>query len=495
MKAIICDDDEVILKGLKSVIDWEKLGVEIAGTAGDGRTALKLLQELKPQLLMTDIRMPHVDGLELIEEGKRLNPDLMAIVFSGYDDFSYARRALKLGVYDYLTKPIHVEELESLVDLSVRNYRLAKKETFFEREDLLRKLLMDEGSENYRTKGMEKQFCGVMILETSDTDSMAEVCELLRKEEVYILAQERNRCEAAVVAPSKLGIELKTGHLIAMVRKLFEEKGVAMTSAVSSVWNDIRQIRNCHKEAMDALKLKYIMGENQNLKYEEARGHLKKELPDMLPNMDLISSVKNGDMDRLEKQIMKLEEDLQNMGLGSYLYLQYMVGNLYSTVIKELESAGISANLVFHNPVDEYKKLIRCDTIKKAIAVLGENLKRICEYVIIQQSGVYSKPVCQALKYIAEHYNCPGLSKDEVAKAAGISGGHFSTIFRNETGATFTDYLVKFRMEKAIELMKDPNRKIYEIAMMVGYENIPYFSTAFKKYTKCSPSEYRASTK
>ena len=97
MRAIICDDDEIILKGLCSVIDWASLGIELVGTAGNGKEGLVLLKEQRPELLMTDIRMPHVDGLQLIEEGKKLNPGLMAIVFSGYDDFEYAEGPLSWG--------------------------------------------------------------------------------------------------------------------------------------------------------------------------------------------------------------------------------------------------------------------------------------------------------------------------------------------------------------------------------------------------------------
>ena len=177
--------------------------------------------------------------------------------------------------------------------------------------------------------------------------------------------------------------------------------------------------------------------------------------------------------------------------MDSYIYMQFMVGSLYSTVLKELGDAGICADLVFENPVEEYKKLIGCETIGKAIGVLGENLKRICEYVGSQKSGVYSRPVVKALAYMEENYSSPALSMEDTAVAAGLSSARFSTSFKSETGVTFTDYLLKLRMEKAKDLMRDPNRKIYEIAMMTGYSNIPYFSTAFKKYTGCPPSEYR----
>ena len=169
--------------------------------------------------------------------------------------------------------------------------------------------------------------------------------------------------------------------------------------------------------------------------------------------------------------------------MDSYIYMQFMVGSLYSTVLNELGDAGICADLVFENPVEEYKKLIGCETIGKAIGVLGKTLEaylRVC--VGSQKSGVYSRPVVKALAYMEENYSSPDLSMEDTAVAAGLSSARFSTSFKSETGVTFTDYLPKLRMEKAKDLMRDPNRKIYEIAMMTGYSNIPYFSTAFKKY-------------
>ena len=142
MRAIICDDDKIILNGLCSVIDWESLGVTIVGTAENGRDGIRLLQEQQPDLLMTDIRMPHVDGLKMIEEGKKINSKLMAVVFSGYDDFEYARKALKLGVEDYLSKPIPVDELIGIVSRCVQKFRHARENDYQELEHQIRKLLM-----------------------------------------------------------------------------------------------------------------------------------------------------------------------------------------------------------------------------------------------------------------------------------------------------------------------------------------------------------------
>lgn len=492
MRAIICDDDEIILKGLCSVIDWESLGVEIVGTAGDGKEGLRLLQEMQPQLLMSDIRMPHVDGLQLIEEGKRQNPELMAIVFSGYDDFAYARRALQLGVQDYLSKPIDMEELVRLVTGCVQRYDMAREDSYNERENLLRKLLMYEECGGRQMEEMERYNCMVLVIESeAGSRRMPEAADCMRAQGAYILTQKERRCEAAIVLPSRMSVEMQGNYCISRIRKLFEEAGLPVTCAVSSVRDGVREISRCYEEAHEALKMKYLRGENQNLHYGETQECRTGGDDGDILNTDLITPVKNGNMEQLEEKLAQLEERLLGMGMDSYLYMQFMVGNLYSSVLKELDQVGIGAELVFENPLDEYRKLIACDTIKKAMAVLRDNLGRVCAYVGSRKAGAYSKAVYKAIRYIGVHFNDPSLSMEEVAADAGLSPGRFSTLFKNETGTTFTEYLLKARMEKAKELMRNPSRKIYEVAMEAGYDNIPYFSTAFKKYTGCSPSEYR----
>lgn len=492
MRAIICDDDEIILKGLCSVIDWESLGVEIVGTAGDGKEGLRLLKETQPQLLMSDIRMPHVDGLQLIEEGKRQNPELMAIVFSGYDDFEYARKALQLGVQDYLSKPIDIDELVRLVTGCVQRLDMARQDSYNERENLLRKLLMCEECHGKQMEAMERHCCMVLVIETGHPDHrMSEAAEWMKGQGAYLLSQKEGRCETAIVLPSRLSVEMQGNYCLGRVRKLFEDDGAAVTCAFSSIRDGVREIGRCYEEAHEALKMKYIRGENQNLRYGEVGGYQAGEYAGDILNTDLSIPVKNGNMEQLEEKLVQLEEQLQGMGLDSYLYMQFMVGNLYSSIFKELAQVGINAELVFENPIDEYRKLIACDTIRKAMEVLRDNLGRVCAYVGEQKSGAYSKAVYKAIRYIGVHYNTPVLSMDEVAAKVELSPGRFSTLFKTETGTTFTEYLLKTRMERAKELMKNPSRKIYEVAMEAGYDNIPYFSTAFKKYTGSSPSEYR----
>lgn len=501
MRAMICDDDEIIRKGLCTVVDWSGLGVEIVGTAGDGKEGLILLKEQKPDLLLTDIRMPQVDGLELIQEGKKQNPDLMVIVFSGYDDFAYVRRALRLGVQDYLMKPINMEELILQVTACASQFRRVAQESFEEMENFLRNWLVYGDSVNDRIQKLERECCQVLILETEKNGIYFRyLAEEFRKQKIYVLFQKERRCELVIMGKSELQVEVLGNKCIELAERYFQKEKTALVTAASSIGSQIYSLRRCYNEAQNALKLKYIKGYNQNLTYQDMQQYQKAEKVEgerfaAISNKELILAVKQGDLKKTEEQLKRLQRSMLDLGMDSYLYMQFMVGSLYHEILRELDTIGIRVELVFENPIDEYRRLIECDTMEKAAEVLNENVRRICEYVYTQQSGAYSNSVYKALQYIGKHYSEPSLGLEEVAEEAGLSTGRFSTLFKTETAMTFTDYLLRLRMEKAKELMKNPNMKIYEAAQFAGYENIPYFSTAFKKYTGVSPSEYRAKQK
>lgn len=498
MRAIICDDDEIILKGLCSVVDWPGLGIEVVGTASDGKAGLQLLREMDPELLLSDIRMPYIDGLELIREGRKVNPELQVIVFSGYDDFEYVRQALRLGVQDYLTKPIDMEELTRQVRVCVRQYVRSVQDAIDEKENLLRKVMAYEAYEDERLREMENCCCQLLILESEqELGNQTSFLEDLRGSGIYVLTQKERRWELVIVGKTEAQVDVQRNRWIERLDQVMEKNGTAVVTAVSSIRFGIRCLGRLRSEAEEALGLKYVKGYNQNLSYQQIRTdqkHSDQETRDkaVLFNRALIEAVKGADLEQAERELDELEARLTGMGTDSFLYVQFMVGNLYSSILQELDQIGIRSEQVLEDPVDSYGKLLQCDTIHKACAVLREHIRKICACVKEQQAGAYSESVYKALRFIGTHYNQSSLSQEEAAAEAGLSTGRFSTLFKNETGSTFTDYLLKIRMEKAKELMQNPNMKIYEIAWMCGYENIPYFSTAFKKYTGVSPTEYRS---
>lgn len=499
IKAVLCDDDEIILHGLAAVIEWETLGIEIAGTAFDGKKGLELVRRHQPDLLLTDIRMPYIDGLQLIEEAKRLNSGLLTVVFSGYDDFEYARKAVRLGVLDYLSKPIDIDEMVQVLREAVRKYQVNREAFHRQREEALRSIYINGSEDIAGIEDIAGDYCGVVIAEVSggrpDLNRFHAAALELCSQGLYLLAEEERSCILAITAPSRISVELRCIYCADYLRKEVTKAApdVKLATASSDILEGLKNLGQCCRQAAEAMELKYIKGINENLKYRERKVCEEKADLNFFLDTDLVSPVKYGERALLDQKLDELKEKLLGAGVESYLYLQFLVGNIYSNLIRELGEAGIYIEEVFVDPVGEYRQMAESSTIHAAMDSLSRNLKRICSFVSEQKSGKYSLPVYKAMQYIQAKYMDAGLSMDVVAAAVHLSAGHFSTIFKQETGQTFTDYLIQIRMERAKELILNPAIKIYEAAAMSGYDNIPYFSTAFKRYTGSSPSEYKKS--
>ncbi len=498
MKAVICDDDEIILKGLKSVIPWEEMGVQIVGVATDGRNGLQLIKEHHPDLLLSDIRMPYIDGLQLIEEGRKVRSDLMAVIFSGYDDFSYARRALRMGVVDYLSKPIDMGSLIQIVKACIHKYQEAESNSFHKKEQLLYHYVMCGGCNEEALMEIKDYYCVMLILEVEvSTETRSQLITFFREQGIYLINQRENRFELLILSPSKLTIQMQITNYWKEIRNRADQLGIAtlLICGISNIYQGLENLNMCHKQAQEALQWGYIKEGMQVLYYKDIK---KLEQPKdfyVEVEYDLIPTIKKGDKKQLEEQLRELEKKLQIVGADSYLYLQFFGSNLYSNIQRELAKNEILFEQVFENPVEEFRKLIEYKTIHQAVKGLREKLFAICDYVIQQNEKAYSPPILKALQYIEGHFMDSQLAMDKIINVVHISPGHFSTLFKQEVGITFTDYLNQCRMEEAKKLISLSDIKIYQVAMECGYDNIPYFSTAFKKYTGYSPSEYKSKIK
>lgn len=246
------------------------------------------------------------------------------------------------------------------------------------------------------------------------------------------------------------------------------------------------------KSVAEALKLHFIKGTNSDIFYEEVVSYIGKEadpspkLP--LSGTTLISLIKKQDKKGLERELLQLKENLRQCGRESYLYMTFSISRLYTDLASELGSSGIELQDVFDDPMEEFKKVASSTTLEESIENLKQNLFKIVDSLNARKSK-YGKQVEQAIDHIKHHYSESTLSIEDVARTVCLSTSYFSTIFKNETGITFTDYLIKIRMERAKNLLENTHMKMYEISSMTGYENAAYFSAAFKRYFGKSPSD------
>lgn len=519
-RAILCDDNEIILEGLSRQIDWNSLELELCGTACDGEEGLRLIREIRPDLLITDIRMPYIDGLKLTELGREQNPELTAVIISGYDDFEYARTAMHLGVTDYVLKPINMDEMLKALQTAVDTCRKLHQDQRMGQTELLRRFLSPTPAD-----WPTEQQCGRLSLDPSCCCCIMEVkiqnCDLDRLSEtaryaaelkfsrllqsiesgqVLPVEKDHARCRLFLYGGTKKELTVLRRQLVSQVRRLFSGDTKTATYDVTIASGNIQRglslAARSASQCEHALKYRFIKGVNATIFYEEvesySRAYEQQEVRQHPPEIDFLTPLKAQDKQALQKQLEQLKTYLKQQGGESFLYMTLNVGSLYTRLTRDLGEAGIDIGELFEDPVEEFKRVTAPGTLDAVIENLRQSLFAICDHIHMNKSK-YGKIIDDAVRYIRSHYHEPGFCMEEVAGAVSLSTSYFSTVFRNETGYTFTDYLIRVRMQKAKELMANTNLKIYEISSRVGYDNAAYFSAAFKRYTGVSPSEYQAS--
>nr|WP_130789614.1 helix-turn-helix domain-containing protein [Lachnoclostridium pacaense] len=515
-QAILCDDNEIILEGLSRQIGWEELGIHLTGTAADGLEAWTQIKEHPPDILITDIRMPYIDGLELSRLAKELNPNIVILIISAYDDFEYARTAMHLRALDYILKPIEPDSMNRVLKNAVSHCRQFHHDKRMMMTQLLLNAAVLEGpaskdDDYWRELDFDPEaFCCFLQIELEEQslDKLSDdirytlerrfsaLYQLLEKDSFYLLESHQYSYSLCIIESSQMELIMQRKILVDSIRRQFPYEGSFCDVSIAS-GDVIQGVRNLHqsvKTCREACKLHFIKGSNADIFYEEIKSYIFNESTNNheypIPDSRLIVFIKEQNMDGIEKELDHLKNWLYQKGSESYLYLTFSLGSFYTHLIKELGESGINLQDIFQNPIEEFKKIAAGGTLESSIDNLKQNLFKISSSIGCNKSR-YGRLIDTALTYIQNHYMHSTFSIDEVANVVCLSTSYFSTVFKNETGITFTDYLIKIRMEKAKGLLENTNMKMYEISSLVGYENAAYFSAAFKKYYGKSPSEYQ----
>lgn len=496
---IIVDDDELIRKGLEKVIQWEKLGFVVKGTYSNASEALEYIKNHSLDVLLTDIKMPQMSGLDLIDEAKKYQKDMKAVVISGYGEFELAKKALLLKVEDYLLKPLGEEEIERAFMKLRKGLDGERSMEHFENK---RKI-----SREYELMDILSDHIGMAPLFESNGKQYYEMLlvRLEKRKEDFYCEEQLNACEtviksvfseyfsgcveglaAALVLPDHLN-----GLLMHLKREFPKYPGIlwqimigrevySEAEVISSYWSAV----NLKEQHADGNILKSGV-----FHYERERNSYKKEW-DIIQKLknEMIKNFENGLFHEIDGQVEEI-----NRILGHYESkdMYYFYCNIVMKMLKyfDIENNGavyLYAHRYFadaeqqYSTPDQLKKNFRqdIDTIRKSLWENSDSMRNLI--------------VLKAKTIIEEGYNDVNLSLALVANQLNISYGYLSTIFTKTVGCSFKAYLVKTRMDRARTLLLSRNYKIYEIAEMVGYKNPRYFTDAFKKYYQYSPVDYIA---
>lgn len=531
LRVIIADDEPMVCVVVKKCVHWDDLGLELTGVAYDGEELMKQIRNTKPDIVITDISMPELNGLEMIEKVKKEGLDCKFIIISGYRQFEYAHKALKNNVDDYLLKPINEQELneslnriktlifeESLhgkkaMDKLIRNQKRDKENI---RRMFLHQMLTSKENFLADSENLEEEY-GIHFFD-GIYQAMEVKIDILQKEDIY---EGLSSIQTKLITIFKKEFEKECRELFIETdaeriliglyydkayKSPFNEKcrkfyeygkniadlfiGFTLTVGVSKKHESLLEFPQAFQEAMTAVSFRLTEGTDKVIFYENLEipenkwcGSEKKEIEEIVAadfeilNRDHFKQYINslffqagGKCNAAE--VVELSRFIVEIFFQKQQYVQGEIENiscLYSRTMKQIDNAITLPDLK--------------NTILNAILPVMEKLEE-------KKNNQKKKPVRAALAYIEQHYN-EALTLETVAEQVSLNPVYFSNIFKKETNENFIDYLHKCRIEAAKEILRTEDTPIVNIASIVGYYDAKYFSKMFRKYVGIKPSDYR----
>ena len=539
LKIFLAEDEVIVRETIKRMIPWEDLGFELVGEAAGGEMALPLLLRQKPDLLITDIKMPFMDGLTLAKVAKKEIPGLKVVILSGYDDFNYAKQAINIGVEDYLLKPITKNALiERLTEIRSRYEHEKTQKEYYEKfhremqayeknssrdffEALVRgsmdmmeiyrrseKLGLDIVAEAYNvlifTMNCEEDFSGQR---EGYSEWKAESLELLEEFFSENTSAMLFRCNifsyGVLIKGQKETIEENTRSCVSEIQRIFdrkEQKRQWFVAAGEPV-ERLSQIQKSYYSASRAFSQRYLYDENI-LYYDEMASMEKKNVTEddstYLQKVDvnalnpaiLQKFLSNGLLEETENFVKDYFYAIGQEPLESLVFRNYVTLNVRFSVMSFLKEIGCDTRTLEQEDTED----VLSESSKSLENAIAYAEKIISQAIALrdQNSGNKNRSILKtAVDFIDSHYMEEDMSLNKAANAANVSANHFSALFSQNMGQTFIEYLTNLRMNKAKEYLRCTSMRSSEIAGEIGYKDAHYFSYLFKKTQGMTPSDYR----
>lgn len=535
MKVLIVDDDYLVRVGLKTIINWEDYGLKVVGEASDGSKALELIVELNPDIVITDMKMPVMDGLELMRRISTLAPKPQVIVLSSYDDFHMVKEAMRLGAKDYLLKlemdpdnlisligriAREIEETEQQVgrqqriDNQIRlNLNVLRKKFlrdllnhFYSNEQGLQETMasldirldgeyvycfMIKVDELYRFDDVADEdlhilnFSIINIVEEIAHRDFFGYCFEGKTGEFYLLASHRKNPEAPI----------DQVWLVELGRRLSEtlEQYLNVTAkiGIGEGRRGLKGIQNAYRKAIRAMKFRFFS--------ENERVILWKEVKDVSAQTNHYSILSLREKlhkailyyrkEALEGIIDTILADMSRLKLSKQS-ISSIVMEMFFIISEYLEMYEEDARTVLKKSYGTFQQLVRIESFQGAKSWLEHVREDLLAYIGKGDEWTCQRSIARARKYMEDNFNRE-LTLKEVADTINLTPSYFTTLLKRYTGQSYSEYITHIRIEKAKQLLEMSDGKVYEIGEQVGYQNVYYFNRVFKKMTGLSPGEYK----
>lgn len=514
-KVLIVDDETLILNGLKNLIDWQEIGLVIESSALNGEEALTKFIEKPVDIVVTDISMPKMNGLELIENIQKINSKVKFIILSGYDDFIYAKKAIKLGIENYILKPINEEELQATLqnivvklnasadDLSIEEKRLqvlkdnilyrwsTNNISNYELEERALILGCDLSSAYYTS--------AIVTLDRADQD-----IERIQNAYKYLNRKICNSTECLFFQDVENNINfIFSGCDIEVLKsriKLFFDNflndfknnvNVPVFVTVGSIEKSYKNLYRSYSAAKKLQDYILIYGYDKAVYYYEKIRDIKNLSLDNSYTKEFNKILLNKDLEEINYYIDNVFEKLRNSDNADPSYIQNTAILMILTINNVLKELNINSSNTREDFKDMLLKIVKLRTIEE----IKQAIKDKCLEMIrnIKENNNSTSPVIQQIiSYIKNNYN-KEISLKTLSQKFNINSSYLGQVFHKETGEQFSDYINRIRNEKAKEMLLNTNMKVNEIAESIGYSDTSYFYRKFKDFFGISPNAMRSS--
>lgn len=500
-KVLVVDDERIEREGIKFLLSQEEGGREIF-EASNGKQALNILRSEAIDLLLTDIKMPHMDGLELTKKAKEENANLQVVIFSGYSDFSFAQEAIRYGVTDYVLKPVDPDVFKETIhkaELEIEKSKSEKIRGLKEQNFLLQYFLQNyiyTGSEDVLEKAKEivdldkwnQWHCGILIeadrafFDTAQDVLPDEMQKELRRGFFYLNLNARQSlllfndvyCDYLLVA-KQMYLFLKRSY------------PVSFHLAVSKKFEGYEALPEILTQLEQQMEERFYHPENHIFTNEdEEYKSVDKSAQDSQLLQRISEDISRKDTQQLWAHFKCLSEKYRTNTQFSAMYIKFVFSNVIQALYEETQ---FSEERRLDREID---RLYNCNDIFEILKVTEENIR---EYETFLENSMSESrnEVATVKNYIYQHYG-DDLNLEMLAEKVYLSSGYLSFIFKKETGMNLNRFIRVFRMEKAKELLCSTNKKVAQVSEEVGFANVSYFCRSFREYYGSSPESYRKGT-
>lgn len=534
LSVLIADDEPKIIQLISHLVNWEDYHMEVKYTAKNGSTALQIILEQKPDLVITDIRMPNINGIDLVKQAKSAGISSYFIIVSGYSDFEYAQQAIKLGVDDYLLKPVSKEDLDNVLinicdKYQVQNNIKAEREqllsTLSQNKDTLKKHLLfdiltdndtpllnatsEELSSEYGLNLTGDSICclavHIFIQEDSSNESSVDeikyltakiqqdlqsrldkickdmICMIDGKDVIFLINYDLNQ------SPQIDNVLYKFHSNILDYKCIYPDIRLSVCRGTST--DNLPDFINSYKGCLRGLEYRFIYTDYLIPPVQEKASAYKKNAFTENDKKELHQAIELLSPDNLRTFLVRLQP-LFSMIIATGDSVYPVLKLLVDSFLYEIHSLNIESVYEKFSTASLLSCLEDYFSFSDVYANLVNNFCEILNECREVKNNTEELPIRLARSYIQEHYH-ESLTLNDVSNVAGFSPTYFSTLFRKFTGSTFMDYLTEVRINNAKSLLLNTTYDIADICIQVGYSDTKYFTKQFKKNTHITPLEFR----